>query len=142
MGETHAGEPVMGYQTALHEQTAALPLYLVAEQESVRPQYLYARVDTASIVDSYRFSMPAVMSSGAGIVGGALGGAIAEAMIRAEAISAARDGWQWANHGTCRLDVRSAMEPSLLAALAESGLPSPTQHVLLEDTGLATHFDP
>jgi hypothetical protein len=142
VGQARADAPLAGYAPAQREQTVALPLYLVAAQETVRPQYAFMPMPVDQVVQNMTFSMPAVMTSGAGIVGGALGGALANAMMRAEAIAMARESWQWANQGQCRIDVRRALEPALLQALEQAGMPAPQQHIVLEDSDLDSHFDP
>lgn len=137
-----AAAPVRGYDPVKDDGIETLPLYMVALQETVRPQYGYLGLSPELVTQSFIINPVPGISPAAGIVGGALGGALANAMVRAEAIAMARESWQWANQGQCRIDVRRALEPALLQALQQVGMPAPQQHIVLEDSDLDSHFDP
>lgn len=137
-----AAEPVRGYDPIKDAGAGALPLYLVALQETVRPQYGYLGLSPELVTQSFIINPMPGISPAAGIVGGALGGALANAMARAEAMALARENWQWVNNGQCRIDARAPLEPALVQALQQAGMPAPQQRVVLEGGKLEDHFDP
>ena len=137
-----AAAPVRGYDPVKDDGIQTLPLYMVALQETVRPQYGYLGLSPELVTQSFIINPVPGISPAAGIVGGALGGALANAMVRAEAMAIARENWQWANNGQCRIDTRDPLEPALVQALQQVGMPAPRQHVVLEGGKLEDHFDP
>ena len=127
-----AAEPVRGYDPIKDAGAGALPLYLVALQETVRPQYGYLGLSPELVTQSFIINPMPGISPAAGIVGGALGGALANAMARAEAMALARENWQWVNNGQCRIDARAPLEPALVQALQQAYLDAEGD---LEDRG-------
>lgn len=136
--QAEAKDDVAGYTPEMQPQAAALPLYLIAQQETVRPQYAYLPLAPNSVIDAHTLGL----GFGPTVVGGVVAGVLVNAMARAESIALARDNWQWLNNGQCRIDTRTHVEPALVQALATAGMPAASAHVLLEDDKLQEHYDP
>ena len=73
-----AAAPVRGYDPVKDDGIQTLPLYMVALQETVRPQYGYLGLSPELVTQSFIINPVPGISPAAGIVGGALGGGVGQ----------------------------------------------------------------
>lgn len=92
VGQAQAADTVPGYDVTRQSIVSTLPLYLVAEQASVRPQVPYDR-------RPYSTDEPGnpvrPVPIGVGVVPALLGAAIVHGTELAAAKESARERWQW-----------------------------------------------
>ena len=133
VGTATAGDEPAAYDPGRKAEVVALPLYLLAEQATLRPQVAYDRRPYSSgeagnqqTMVPYQFGLLPALAAVAVVHGTELADAKAQARQRL--------GWLQSNQ--CQLPLTATMDSALLPVLAQTGMVNPPATGVIEQQDL------
>lgn len=132
--DCRAADYADGYRPERATMAAQMPVYLVVLNSRVRPQIDYPRVPggTVYVPNPYQYNNIPGISFGQAQMAGALGSALAEAMLYAEAKQRATAAYAPMVGGRCDLAVAARLQQTLREAMARAPWGANVQPILID----------
>lgn len=130
--EAVAADPVPGFSEGDLATAQTASLYIVSNQQNVRPQVAYRTGRSHFVfVDTYPGTSIA-QGVGINVASGVIANLLINASEREAAVQNAEQGWRWLQAGKCTVDADTPVRNALQVALREAGITTVAQSGLLE----------